>query len=111
MPITRQELKRRLLEQGGISPDSEEDAAVLALIEEVERYEKDLERIDAGLKGVQATVAEAEKTAARIIQVQARVLDTLQKAQPYTQPPMRAVTGYIVDARAYHEALELLRRR
>lgn len=38
--ITRAELKRRLLEEGGISPDNAVDAAVWALLEQVEAWEE-----------------------------------------------------------------------
>lgn len=40
-PITRDELKRRLLECGGISPDDAENAAVMRLLEDFEDMEED----------------------------------------------------------------------
>lgn len=38
-PITRDELKRRMLQCGGISPDDAENAAVMELLDRVERLE------------------------------------------------------------------------
>lgn len=40
-PITQAELKRRLLECGGISPDDAENAAVLELFDKFEEMERD----------------------------------------------------------------------
>lgn len=36
-PITREELKRRLMERGGISPDDAENAAVMDLFDEIDQ--------------------------------------------------------------------------
>lgn len=40
-PITQAELKRRMLECGGISPDDAENAAVLELFDKFEEMERD----------------------------------------------------------------------
>lgn len=44
-PISQEELKRRMLQCGGVSPDNAENEAIMALLERVERVEEALREI------------------------------------------------------------------
>lgn len=80
--ISRQELKRRLLECGGISPDDAENAAVLELFEDLDLAESNLGDTEFDFGGAIQDLADMR-----------RHVKTLQKAMTWWRSRARRFCG------------------